>query len=343
MVARELEGGTSTLVRSGESVLGRDVTAAGRAAEEASALGRAAEGRGRIPLQMVEDGSTTSCFAPEMKMRTPDGSKSIIEFKRGDPILSAPEWDVTAPPSVSYVEEVFENRLPLLSLHVGGQVIRTTAEHPFYIRGKGWVASRELEPGDLFRSHDGQWVPVQEVVDKGEESVVYNLRVSEYHTYFVGDESWGFSVWAHNQCGPNQWNHLMESEPGGRLSNEIARLPNGEARFRGMTVQVQEDISHMSKAQLEFMAERGVAGRTLEGETINLHHVNQNPKGPYWEIPATLNDVNNLELHPYGNTPGAGLSLQERAAHNDLREAYWKARANAELEQRSFMQNGVFE
>ena len=85
VVVRELEGGTSTLVRSGESVLGRDVTAAGRAAEEASALGRAAEGRGRIPLQMVEDGSTTSCFAPEMKMRTPDGSKSIIEFKARRP------------------------------------------------------------------------------------------------------------------------------------------------------------------------------------------------------------------------------------------------------------------
>ena len=107
---------------------------------------------------------------------------------------------MTAPPSVSYVEEVFENRLPLLSLHVGGQVIRTTAEHPFYIRGKGWVATRELEPGNLFRSHDGQWVPVQEVVDNGEESVVYNLRISEYHTYFVGGSDWGFSVWAHNAC-----------------------------------------------------------------------------------------------------------------------------------------------
>jgi hypothetical protein len=31
---------------------------------------------------------------------------------------------------------------------------------------------------------------------------VYNGRVAEYHTYFVGDEGWGFSLWAHNNCGP---------------------------------------------------------------------------------------------------------------------------------------------
>jgi hypothetical protein len=48
------------------------------------------------------------------------------------------------------------------------------------------------------RSHDGQWVPVKEVLASGEESTVYNLRIADYHTYFVGDTSWGFSVWAHN-------------------------------------------------------------------------------------------------------------------------------------------------
>jgi hypothetical protein len=29
---------------------------------------------------------------------------------------------------------------------------------------------------------------------------VYNCRVAEYHTYFVGDATWGWSVWAHNAC-----------------------------------------------------------------------------------------------------------------------------------------------
>src|SRR5207302_1082184 len=33
---------------------------------------------------------------------------------------------------------------------------------------------------------------------------VYNLRISDYHTYFVGCEEWGFSVWAHNACNVTQ-------------------------------------------------------------------------------------------------------------------------------------------
>lgn len=29
-------------------------------------------------------------------------------------------------------------------------------------------------------------------------ATVYNIRVAEDHTYFVGREAWGFSVWVHN-------------------------------------------------------------------------------------------------------------------------------------------------
>ena len=104
---------------------------------------------------------------------------------------------------VKTVEEVFENYARVLHLHVGSQVIRTVGEHPFYVRGKGWIAARELEPGDLLRSHDGQWVAVGKVYDNGEEEKVYNLRVADYHTYFVGSREWGFSVSAHNACNLN--------------------------------------------------------------------------------------------------------------------------------------------
>ncbi|MDW8244738.1 MAG: hypothetical protein RMJ88_16140 [Thermogemmata sp.] len=48
------------------------------------------------------------------------------------------------------------------------------------------------------RSHDGQWLAVEDVRDTGREEAVYNCRVAEYHTDFVGDEAWGWSVWAHN-------------------------------------------------------------------------------------------------------------------------------------------------
>jgi hypothetical protein len=50
----------------------------------------------------------------------------------------------------------------------------------------------------MVSSHDGQWTSVEEVRDTGKYEKVYNLRVADFHTYFVGDTSWGFSVWAHN-------------------------------------------------------------------------------------------------------------------------------------------------
>ncbi len=61
----------------------------------------------------------------------------------------------------------------------------------------------ELQVDDLFVGHDGNWVPVQDLLDTGEYETVYNLRITDYHTYFVGCRDWGFSVWAHNtnDCG----------------------------------------------------------------------------------------------------------------------------------------------
>ncbi|HYH63428.1 MAG TPA: hypothetical protein VD866_01905, partial [Urbifossiella sp.] len=44
----------------------------------------------------------------------------------------------------------------------------------------------------------GEWVAVEEGYDTGLYEPVYNLRVADHHTYFVGDDHWGFSLWAHN-------------------------------------------------------------------------------------------------------------------------------------------------
>lgn len=80
---------------------------------------------------------------------------------------------------------------------VDDHVIGTTAEHPFYVRGKGWTAAGQLKEGDLIRTIDG-WVPVKKIEDSGRYETVYNLAVEDHRTYFVGAPEWGFGVWAHN-------------------------------------------------------------------------------------------------------------------------------------------------
>src|SRR5262249_11937433 len=97
------------------------------------------------------------------------------------------------------VEEKFERTGRILHLHLlGGELIRTTPEHPFFVDGKGWTAAGALAEGDRIRADSG-WVGIEEVFDTGCYETVYNLRVADWHTYFVGDEGWGRAVWAHNQ------------------------------------------------------------------------------------------------------------------------------------------------
>jgi hypothetical protein len=90
----------------------------------------------------------------------------------------------------------------ILHLHIGGQVIRTTPEHPFYVKDQGWTPGGDLRIGDLLATHDGRWIGVDDLLDTSQIETVYNIRVSEFHTYFVGSETWGFGVWAHNAYHP---------------------------------------------------------------------------------------------------------------------------------------------
>ncbi len=84
-----------------------------------------------------------------------------------------------------------------------GRVLGTTAEHPFWVDGQGWVAAGELQVGDVLVSHTGELLKVEGLRDTDEVQTVYNLEVEEDHTYFVGCDEWGFSVWAHNLCKYN--------------------------------------------------------------------------------------------------------------------------------------------
>ena len=119
----------------------------------------------------------------------------------GDLVLSRDEHDETGEVRARRVLQVFVRVSPVLNLHVGGRIIGTSGEHPFYVVGQGWIPAGALHNGDQLLSHDGQVLPVEGVADSGRVATVYNIEVEENHTYFVGHEQeWGSSVWAHNAC-----------------------------------------------------------------------------------------------------------------------------------------------
>jgi hypothetical protein len=168
-----------------------------------------------------------SCFAAGTPLLTPEGSKPIEDFKPGDLVLSAPEDNPYATAEPKEVEEVFESRAQVWELRAGGRTILTTEGHPFFVQGRGWTSACDLKPGDLLRgparlsyamplglkAHIAEGGPAVEdykEVLPGELTAVestrptprtvpvYNLRIADWHTYFVGSEAWGLAVWAHN-------------------------------------------------------------------------------------------------------------------------------------------------
>jgi hypothetical protein len=144
-----------------------------------------------------------ACFTAEAPIRWEGGHKRAEEVREGDPLWSLDEFDPDGPLQLKRVEEVFVRVAPVIGLGLGGRTIRTTKEHPFYVQDRGWTAAGELGVGDLLWTEAKTWLRLDAVEDKGEVETVYNFRVADYHTYFVGSEEWGWSVWAHNAASAN--------------------------------------------------------------------------------------------------------------------------------------------
>ena len=164
----------------------------------------------KASLKMDEDGIEASaatavvggiiCFAENTPVRTQDGFKMIQDIEAGDLVLSRSEYELDSRVEMKEVLETFKNRAEIVHVHVGSQIIRTTAEHPFYVKDRGWVPANELQPGDSLAADLASWTECTKVEFTGECEAVYNFRVADYHTYFVGNDDWGFSVWTHNCC-----------------------------------------------------------------------------------------------------------------------------------------------
>jgi VCBS repeat-containing protein len=163
---------------------------------QAAQLARAASGIGPVSLRDY----LTNCFAAGTPIQGEFGARPIESIQPGDHIWARAETDAAAPVALQVVEECFVSDGPIWHLHIGGQVIRTTALHPFWVAGKGWTSARDLHTGDRLVGRHGTETAIEEIYDTGDVERVYNLRIAEYHTYFVGGDDWGFDVWAHNIC-----------------------------------------------------------------------------------------------------------------------------------------------
>ena len=114
-------------------------------------------------------------------------SRPIDEIEVGEFVLARSEFDPDGPLELKRVEEKFVRTAVVMELIVGGQTIKTTAEHPFYLpTQQAFVPAGQLKAGDQLISHDGNLIAIDSVNSTDEITTVYNLRVADHHTYFVG-------------------------------------------------------------------------------------------------------------------------------------------------------------
>ena len=178
-----------------------------------------------------------------------------------------------------HVEKLFIRVGVILELRVAGRSIKTTVEHPFYVHGKGWQKAGTLEQGDMLRTRCGGFVTVDAVESTNEITTVYNMRVEEYHTYFVGDDSWGFSVEAHNAGGHYAGWSLFDA------SNELL---NAGEEFSGLEFS-------LGSGQYLTWYEQALYGHTEGKILLQLFEDGELSAGRLLEIAGELNPCQNCQ------------------------------------------------
>ncbi|GGY05811.1 polymorphic toxin-type HINT domain-containing protein [Paludibacterium paludis] len=93
-------------------------------------------------------------------------------------------------------------RLPTVTIadqNGNEDLLRTTAEHPFWVRDWGWRKAALLQAGMTLLDGRDRPLTVVSVAQEPYTDVVYNIQVEAFHTYHVGE----LGTWVHNAncCG----------------------------------------------------------------------------------------------------------------------------------------------
>jgi hypothetical protein len=127
---------------------------------------------------------TCSCFPAGTSIMSIAGPVSIEKLRVGDSVLAQdPQSGELAYKTVQRV--TLRPASPLLKIGFGSEAVSATRGHPFWVNGKGWSMAKQLTIGDVLHTLSGA-----AVVDSCEElpaREAYNLVVSDFGTYFVGN------------------------------------------------------------------------------------------------------------------------------------------------------------
>jgi len=125
-----------------------------------------------------------SCFAKGTPVRTLRGDRPIEQIEPGDQVLGQ-DVDTGALTYRAVLAAIHNPPARTYAIDLGRETIHATGIHRFWKAGRGWVMTRDLQPGDRLRVVGG----TAEVLSVEEEAVqpVFNLLVAGGDNFCVGE------------------------------------------------------------------------------------------------------------------------------------------------------------
>ena len=187
-------------------------------------------------IKVVKAATGLACFVPGTPIQMADGTTKPIERVRvGDLVWSRNAGTgVTEPRRVIHTTVRRTERVLDLIFTIAAngkkEHIVTTSEHPFYVKGRGFVRAGSLGIGTQIVTRAGPAAVVTATHPRMRSNgyTVYNLTVEADHTYFVGRGGGG--VWVHNALSCE----LLAKIAG--LAKDLTKIFEDYPRFRCETV-----------------------------------------------------------------------------------------------------------
>lgn len=140
--------------------------------------------------------TTMKCFVAGTLVLTVNGLVAIEAIKQGDMVYAANADTLKVSPR-RVLETFVRETSHLVHLTVNGETIVSTFDHPYYVKGKGFVNAADLWIGAELVDKSGNTVLVENLYREdldNKTTTVYNFKVEDDHTYFVSD----FEILVHN-------------------------------------------------------------------------------------------------------------------------------------------------
>ncbi len=209
-----------------------------------------------------------NCFVAGTPVQMADGTTKSVEEVRADDWVKSRD-EATGKDVAKRVLRTFVNEAhgTLLTLRFdSGEEVTTTAGHPFFVEGRGFVLAGELGIGTAIVTRAGPHTAstVASVTRHiGKRAAVYNFEVEGTHTYFVGKNDGG--VWVHNQSG-----EILVAKAPKQVAPGVRRL---EGQYKNDLGQVEPWTAHYD----EFGRITGRTDYTAGNVTASIppthHHI----------------------------------------------------------------------